>query len=43
MEDTKKKLMATFTMEKVERAVMEMKAITAPGPDGFPISFYKGF
>lgn len=30
-------------MEEIEEAVKEMKANTAPGPDGFPIGFYKEF
>lgn len=34
---------AKFTMDEVEKAVEEMKSNTTPGPDGFPIGFYKEF
>lgn len=30
-------------MTEIEKAVKEMKSNTAPGPDGFPVGFYKQF
>lgn len=32
-----------FSMEEIEGALREMKTNTAPGPDGFSVSFYKEF
>lgn len=34
-------LIKPFTMAELERALKEMKTNTAPGPDGFPVCFYK--
>jgi hypothetical protein len=39
----KENLIRPFTMEEVERALKEMRTETTPGPDGFPIVFYKKF
>jgi hypothetical protein len=39
----KENLIRPFTMEEVERALKEMRTETAPGPDGFPVVFYKKF
>jgi hypothetical protein len=36
-------LLRTFTEQELESLVMEMKFDTAPGPDGFPVSFFKKF
>jgi hypothetical protein len=30
-----------FTMEELEEVVKSMKTATAPGPDGFPMAFFK--
>ena len=32
-----------FSVEEVEAAIKDMKTETAPGPDGFPVIFYKKF
>lgn len=42
-ENDRQILEATFTMEEVEKTVQKMKPNTAPGPDGFPVGFYKEF
>ena len=34
-------LLLTFSEEELERLVMDMKVNTAPGPDGFPVAFFK--
>lgn len=34
-------LEAPFSMDEIELAIKEMKTNTAPGPDGFPVRFYK--
>nr|XP_023881744.1 uncharacterized protein LOC111994118 [Quercus suber] len=36
-------LLRDFNKEEVERAINQMKAITAPGPDGMPPLFYQSF
>jgi len=36
-------LLRDFNREKVEIAINQMKAITAPGPDGMPPLFYQSF
>ncbi|KAL6640643.1 hypothetical protein ACP70R_021766 [Stipagrostis hirtigluma subsp. patula] len=36
-------LEAPFTMEELELAVKQMKTNTAPGPNGFPVLFFKRF
>lgn len=36
-------LVQPFTLEEIEKALKEMKTNTAPGPDGFPVCFYKEF
>ncbi|KAK1666668.1 hypothetical protein QYE76_054827 [Lolium multiflorum] len=36
-------LMRTFSEKELEMIVLEMKADTAPGPDGFPVFFFKKF
>jgi hypothetical protein len=30
-----------FTLEEIEGVIKEMKTNTAPGPDGFPVMFFK--
>ena len=32
-----------FTLEEVKQAIFYMKEDSAPGPDGFPVSFYKKY
>ena len=32
-----------FLPEEVQKAVMEMKANSAPGPDGLPVAFFQTF
>ena len=34
-------ILLTFSEDELERLVMDMKVNTAPGPDGFPVSFFK--
>ncbi|CAJ0965180.1 unnamed protein product [Ranitomeya imitator] len=34
---------AEFTLEEVEQAIMDMATGKAPGPDGFPVEFYKKY
>ena len=34
-------LLLTFSEEELEHLVMDMKVNTAPGPDGFPVAFFK--
>ena len=34
-------LISPFTLEEVRKTVFSMKENTAPGPDGFSVSFYK--
>lgn len=34
-------LLKPFSEEEVKKSVFEMKESTAPGPDGFGVSFYK--
>ena len=36
-------LLLTFSEVELEAIVMDMKSNTAPGPDGFPVSFFKSF
>jgi hypothetical protein len=36
-------LVKPFTIGEVEQALKDMKTETAPGPDGFPVVFYKKF
>jgi hypothetical protein len=36
-------LALTFTMEELEEVLQNTKTATAPGPDGFPVAFYKKF
>jgi exonuclease III len=36
-------LVKPFTMKEVEDALKEMNASSAPGPDGFPVGFYRAF
>ena len=40
-EEDKQELIEPFTMKELEDAVADMKSNTAPGPDGFPVEFYK--
>ena len=35
------KLMLTFSETELENLVMDMKTNTTPGPDGFPMAFFK--
>jgi hypothetical protein len=42
-QDKVETLIKPFTLEKVESALKEMKTETAPGPDGFPMIFFKKF
>ena len=37
------KLTLPFSLEEVTREVMEMKANSAPGPDGLPVIFFQKF
>jgi hypothetical protein len=39
--DQKAKLVEPFSMEEIERAIKDIKTETTPGPDGFPVVFYK--
>ena len=39
-ETMNEKLLREFTREEVETAINQMKAISAPGPDGMPPLFY---
>lgn len=41
MEDEKKRMIRPFTMDEVNQVIKSMKSQTAPGPDGFPVGFYK--
>jgi hypothetical protein len=41
--EQKETLVRTFTMEEAERVRKEMRTETTPGPDGFPVIFYKKF
>jgi hypothetical protein len=36
-------LMRTFSEKELEELVMDMKSDSAPGPDGFPVFFFKKF
>jgi hypothetical protein len=36
-------LLRTFSEQELESLVMEIKSDTAPGSDGFPVSFFKKF
>jgi hypothetical protein len=36
-------LVKPFGDEEIEFAIKDMKTNTAPGPDGFPVAFYKEF
>jgi hypothetical protein len=36
-------LIKPFSDEEIEFAIKDMKTNTAPGPDGFPVAFYKEF
>lgn len=36
-------LESPFTLEEVKRAVFELGSDKAPGPDGFPIHFFKTY
>lgn len=40
-EEDKVRMVRPFSMEEVEKVIKSMKANTAPGPDGFPVGFYK--
>jgi hypothetical protein len=42
-QDENEILMRTFTEKELEAIVMDMKSDTAPGPDGFPVFFFKKF
>ena len=37
------RLALTFSEEELEEVVKDMKLDTAPGPDGFPVPFFKAF
>ena len=37
------RLTLPFLPEEVKRAIMEMKANSAPGPDGLPVTFFQKF
>lgn len=34
-------LLKPFEMSKIDEVMKKMKSNTAPGPDGFPVGFYK--
>ncbi|MCI73173.1 hypothetical protein A2U01_0094437, partial [Trifolium medium] len=36
-------LSASFTREEVTQAIMDIKALAAPGPDGLPALFYHNY
>ena len=36
-------LVKPFSIKEIESAISEMKNNTAPGPDGFPVQYYKEF
>ena len=38
-----RELTLPFGADKVRRAIMGMKANSAPGPDGLPVSFFQKF
>lgn len=40
-EEDREKLTRDFGMEELERVIKDIKSNTAPGPDGFPIGFFK--
>lgn len=42
-EQQKDDLMRPFSMEELKEVVFEMENNKAPGPDGFPVDFYKAF
>ena len=42
-ETMNEKLLREFSQEEVETAINQMKAISAPGPDGMPPLFYQSF
>ena len=37
----KENMIRPFSLEKLDKNIKEMKANTSPGPDGFPVGFYK--
>lgn len=39
--EDREELVKPFTMEEVEKGVKSMKINTAPGPDGFTVSFFR--
>ena len=42
-EEDKATLIKTFDLGEIKSVIMEMKESSAPGPDGFGVSFYKHF
>lgn len=36
-------LIRPFSLEEITHNLMDMQSNTAPGPDGFPVAFYKKF
>ena len=42
-DDENSELTLPFSPEEVRRAIMGMKANSAPGPDGLPVSFFQKF
>lgn len=40
-DEEKRTIVRPFTMNEVEAVIRSMKSNIAPGPDGFPVGFYK--
>jgi hypothetical protein len=43
LEEDNDELMRSFTGEELEKVLASMKVDTAPGPDGWPVIFFKKF